>query len=267
MHPILFRFAHPLDGRLIEIHSYGVLILAGFAAGYLLVHWNARQRVLTIDRREILWLTGIVLACSMAGAKIFDVLVMLPDIIVSGWSLLDAFTGGGFMFYGGVAGALIGFVWYCRAHRLDLPAWLDLYAPALALGQVFGRMGCFMAGCCYGAPTDCPLGLVFDHPDNAVTPRGLALHPTQVYEAGFALVLFVLLQVLWRRRRPRIPGGLMAVWVFGYAVFRFGVEFIRFDPRGGLLLGLLTPSQVISLLLIAGLAAWLGRLHTRRCPG
>jgi len=258
MHPILFRFVHPLDGRLIEIHSYGVLILAGFVAGYLLVHWNARQRVLTIDRREILWLTGIVLASSMAGAKIFDVLVMLPDIIASGRSLLEVFTGGGFMFYGGVAGALIGFVWYCRRQHLDIRVWLDLFAPALALGQVFGRMGCFMAGCCYGAPTTCSLGVVFDHPDNTVTPHGVALHPTQLYESGFALLLFVVLEFLWFKRRPRIPGGLMAVWALGYAIFRFYVEFVRFDPRGSTLFGVLTPSQVVSLVLVSGAAIWLG---------
>jgi len=104
---------------------------------------------------------------------------------------------------------------------------------------------------------------VFDHPDNMVTPQGIALHPTQLYESGFALLLFVVLEILWLKRKPRIPGGLMAFWVLGYAIFRFFVEFVRFDPRGGTLFGVLAPSQVVSLALVAGLAIWFV-LQTRR---
>jgi phosphatidylglycerol:prolipoprotein diacylglycerol transferase len=100
------------------------------------------------------------------------------------------------------------------------------------------------------------LGLVFSHPDNHLTPQGIPLHPTQLYESAFALLLFILLQLLFLHRKPRVTGGLMAIYLAAYAVFRFMVEFIRADPRGELIAGILTPSQTISLAMLV-LSVWL----------
>jgi phosphatidylglycerol:prolipoprotein diacylglycerol transferase len=123
-------------------------------------------------------------------------------------------------------------------------------APGIALGHVIGRLGCLLAGCCYGRPTDAPWGITFTHPAaaaNVGTPLGIPLHPTQVYDAGAELIILILLLVTERRGRL-FPGRTFWLYMLLYAISRFIIEIYRGDDRG-MILGLST-SQFVSLLIV-----------------
>ena len=124
-----------------------------------------------------------------------------------------------------------------------------MFAPGVALGHVIGRLGCVMAGCCWGRPTGLPWGITFTDPfasANVGTPLGVALHPTQLYDAGAELAILVLLLATERKGRP-FPGRTFWGYLLLYAVSRFVIELFRGDPRG-MVLGVST-SQFVSLVL------------------
>ena len=143
--------------------------------------------------------------------------------------------------------------------RYNLPWWktADACAPGIALGNFFGRQGCFAAGCCWGKPTSLPWGVKFSELGHSITgvPIDAHLHPTQLYESFAMLIVFCFL--LWLHKRRRFSGQVILFYALLYSVIRFGIEFLRDDPRGDVfglttLTGLST-SQIISV--IVGLAA------------
>ncbi len=153
-------------------------------------------------------------------------------------SSMTAITG----LAGGAGVFIIGYFVYGR--RRYGPRFIEVLpiAPAcMVIAHACGRLGCFSAGCCYGQPTTSWLGLRFPHLDHAVVP-------TQLIEAGFLFLLFALLYHLAVRRDFK---QTFVVYMVGYGLFRFCIEFIRGDERGALI-GSLSPSQTLSLLLVAG---------------
>jgi phosphatidylglycerol:prolipoprotein diacylglycerol transferase len=150
------------------------------------------------------------------------------------------FWQGGLTFYGGVLLAVPGGLWFARRRGMKPLQAADIIAPALMLALAFGRVGCFLNGCCYGAPTDSSFGVrfpsLFEH-----------RHPTQLYECLFALALFVFLRHVLRKR-CRGQGELFGWMLSLYGIFRVGIELFRDDPRGAL--GPLSTSQLISIPLI-----------------
>ena len=119
---------------------------------------------------------------------------------------------------------------------------VDYAAPSVALAQGFGRIGCFLAGCCYGAETDFPISVVF--PVDSLAPAGVHLHPTQLYSAGFdfALAIFLFLYSEYKKH----TGNVVSMYAIVYSIGRFSVEFLRDDPRGSI--GVLTTSQFIAIM-------------------
>ena len=161
--------------------------------------------------------------------------------------LVLARSGG--VFYGGLIGATLVAFWYIRRHQLPLWTTCDMFAPGIALGHVVGRLGCLMAGCCYGIPTTKPWGITFTDPfaaANVGTPLGVPLHPTQLYEAAAELLILGILLVTERKGRP-YPGRTFWLYMLLYAITRFIIEFYRGDERGAV--GMFSTSQFISILL------------------
>jgi phosphatidylglycerol:prolipoprotein diacylglycerol transferase len=157
-------------------------------------------------------------------------------------------------FYGGFIGGLIAsaiFFW----RRPDVPFWraADICAPAIALGQAIGRIGCFMAGDDYGRPTTAPWAVTFTDPTAAQiggAPLGVPLHPVQLYEAAVCLALFGFL--VWFARRRHRDGDVILAYTVLYAIARFVLEFFRGDAdRGFVFGGLLSTSQAIAVAMIA----------------
>ena len=161
----------------------------------------------------------------------------------------------GFVFFGGLIVAVTGALWYMYRKHLPLLKTSDFLIVGVPLGHALGRIGCFLAGCCYGKPTTLPWGVRFTDPHALVAPEllNVPLHPTQLYEAGFNFLLFLLLHYV--SQKPHKDGKILVLYVWCYALMRFGIEFLRGDFRGGFLWGM-SPSQVISLG-VAGIAIWI----------
>lgn len=156
----------------------------------------------------------------------------------------------GFVFFGGAIAAILTLLIYMKKKQLPVLKTADFFAVALPLGHAIGRIGCFLAGCCAGKPTDMPWGVTFTNPHSLVDPRylGVPLHPTQLYEVLCNLILFFVLQYYYKK--PHKNGAVLAAYVIGYCVIRFCIEFFRGDFRGGFVLGL-SPSQLIAVLGVA----------------
>jgi phosphatidylglycerol:prolipoprotein diacylglycerol transferase len=173
---------------------------------------------------------------------------------------------GGLVFYGGFLGATVAGIIYIRWKKMPLWKTADVLAPSIALGSVFGRIGCLLNGCCYGRPTNLPWGLTFTNPqahDLSGTPLGIPLHPTEIYDALLNLVLYGFLA--WLFRRKKFDGQIFATYLICYAVTRSITEYFRGDYSNLHYHLSLTPAQWIGVpIFVTGLA--LAAILSRRAP-
>jgi phosphatidylglycerol:prolipoprotein diacylglycerol transferase len=302
MRPNLFSLH--LGGDDFGLHTYGVLVALGFAAGIALIWREGRRQGFDGGRLLDLCFWGLV--TGLAASRLTFVLVNARAFADACWGPGSAAEGrlsgcfaalrfwdGGFVFYGGALAVAALVYRFCRRERWSFLRLGDVCAPALALGHAIGRLGCFAAGCCFGAVCSRPWGASFppesaafaDLHDAGLLPASSAhtppLHPTQLYEAFGEAAIFALL--LWLRRRGRArdaaPGTLVAAYAIAYSCLRFVVEIFRGDtargfvtrvpiPRLATLLGLppdqpivLSTSQAFSVVV---LAATLGAILVAR---
>jgi phosphatidylglycerol---prolipoprotein diacylglyceryl transferase len=230
----------------ITVYTYGVLLAAAYLFGLQLARIRARQRGL--DANRVLDLGIYIIISALVGAKLLLLITDFKSFTADPRELLTLARSGG-VFYGGLIVAVIVALWYIR--RVGLPLWTtcDVFAPGIALGHVVGRFGCLFAGCCFGKPTTRPWGITFTDPfaaANVGTPLGVALHPTQLYEAGAELLILIVLLVTERKGRP-FPGRTFWLYMLLYAISRFIIEFYRGDERGTV--GMFSTSQFISIVL------------------
>ena len=238
MFPVLIRLGP------VEIPTYGVLLAIGIALALYTASRRAHLVGLSGDRIADLGLW--VVLWGLAGAKLLLV-VTDPSYLSS----LHAFWGlvrAGGVFYGGLIAAVIAAVILLRRYQLPFLPVADVLAPSIALGHFFGRMGCFSAGCCYGAPTSEPWAVVFTNPiahQVSGTPLNVPIHPTQLYEGVFNLLNYFFLAWLFRRGLPK--GTVIGAYLVTYGIARFIIEFYRGDAdRGFVFGGLLSTSQAIA---------------------
>lgn len=215
----------------LTVYSYGVLLAAAYLLALYLTVRRARQFGLDGDR--VLDLGIYIIISALVGAKLLLLVVDFNYFRRQPAELWTLARSGG-VFYGGLVLAFLVGLWYMRKHRLPVWTTADAIAPGIALGHVVGRMGCLLAGCCYGKPTTLPWGITFTDAfaaTNVGTPLHLSLHPTQLYEAGAELlILFGLLA--FERRGRRFSGRTFWLYILLYAISRFAIEFFRGDPRG-----------------------------------
>jgi len=233
----------------LTIHTYGVLLAAAYLAGMWVVVRSAREA--GADPDQVLdWLFwGIVGA--IVGARLLYVVVNLDHYVSHPIEIVQVWKGG-LVFYGGVFGGFVAAMLYLLPRRLPAWQWADFVAPALALGQAVGRMGCLAAGCCYGKPTQLPWVIHF-HDPASLAPLDVGLHPTQVYDALCGVAIFTVLCAV--RRHKRFHGQVMLAYLFLYTIARTAVELFRGDRERGLFFGgLLSTSQLISLGLLGATA-------------
>src|SRR5262249_31452595 len=221
-----------------------------------------RARTRGLEGQRVMDLGIWIIVSALAGAKLMLLATDFRHYAQSPHALLDLVRSAG-VFYGGLIGAVaVAFV-YMRRYKMPLWTTTGVFAPGIALGHAVGRLGCLMAGCCFGRPTSVPWAITFHNPAaslNSDTPLGVPLHPTQLYEAGAELV--ILGALLWLERRGRrFPGRTFWSYMLLYAVSRFGIEFFRGDPRGNV--GIFSTSQFVSLI-VAPLSVILLVLLSRR---
>ena len=248
MYPVLFRIGS------FPVNTYGVFLALAFLCAILLTVKLAGRDGL--PKEKIYDLCLWMLLSGLVGSKIL-MLFTEPEYRGNPMQLLSLdFLRSGGVFYGGLLGAV--FAGYLLMRRLMLPWWktADACAPGIALGNFFGRQGCFAAGCCWGKPTTLPWGVKFSELGHEITgvPIDAHLHPTQLYESFAMLIVFFFL--LWLHKHKRFNGQVILLYVVLYSVIRFAIEFVRADPRGDIfgitsLTGLST-SQIISLIIGIG---------------
>jgi phosphatidylglycerol---prolipoprotein diacylglyceryl transferase len=242
MHPILFEAGG------FTIYAYGVLLAAAYLLGLQFALVRARARGL--DGQRVMDLGIWIIISALAGAKLLLLIVDFKQFTSNPRDLLGLARSGG-VFYGGLIAAVTVALLYLRKHKLPLWTTTDVFAPGIALGHVVGRLGCLMAGCCFGRPTSVPWAITFRDPAafaNVGTPLGVPLHPTQLYEAGAEALILVFLLAFERRGRP-FPGRTFWSYLLLYGVSRFIIEFYRGDNRG-LVFDVLSTSQFVSVMLV-----------------
>ncbi len=264
MYPVLFdldlgRFGH------FTIGTYGLFYAIGFLMALrLAVHYARRDE---IPPGRIVDLGIVTLIAGFVGAKLLLYLLDARYYLSNPMDMLRSLRSAG-VFYGGFALALLAGLWYIRRHRLPLGRVFDLAAPALALGQGIGRIGCFAAGCCYGTSCDLPWAVTFtDARSFELTgaPLGIALHPSQLYHA--VANFFILGITILAMRKRRFDGQVFWIYILFYAALRTVVEMYRGDTARGLYFdGTFSTSQLIALPAIV-LAAIMLFVLARRAGG
>jgi phosphatidylglycerol:prolipoprotein diacylglycerol transferase len=244
----------------LAIYWYGVLIATGVLTGI----WTASRRALreNVAPEQVVDLGPWLIIGAVIGARLLYVVTFWREFFAQQpfWEIF-MIRHGGMVFYGGLIGAFLAGCIYVRWKRLAFWKMADILAPSVALGHVFGRIGCLMYGCCYGRSCHYPWAIHFpaDH-----ETAGQPVHPTQIYEALLNFGLY--LALAWLHRRKKFDGQIFSLYLIGYAVLRAFVELFRGDYSVYYLGGHLTSAQLVSIgLFVAGSVIWwqLPRRHTR----
>lgn len=240
------------------VHGYGLMIAIGIILAYVVAEKRAVKAGLDSDL--VFGLTITVVIAGIAGAKLLFYITEIREIVNNPRLLLD--FSNGFVVYGGIiCGILAGYI-YCRMRKCSFPAFADLILPSVALAQGFGRIGCFLAGCCYGIRTDGACYVVFTN--SGFAPNGVHLVPTQLISSGLDFLNFFVLILLAKKNRT--PGRIAFFYLLFYSVGRFLLEFLRGDIQRGNV-GILSTSQFISLWVAAVAVAGLVILSKKAGSG
>lgn len=227
------------------VHGYGLMIGLGFAIAILLGCRIAKQNGLSED--HFINVAIYVLLIGFGGGKLLYVIVNFKRFLQEPLKVLGS---EGFVVYGGIIIAIITIIIYCKIKKISAFDYLDLITMMGALNQAFGRVGCFMAGCCYGRRTDSAFGVIF--PEGCLAPAGVKLVPTQLIMAAGDFLMFVVLYYIFTKKRQK-PGIVTGCYMIMYSIGRFLVEIIRDDSERGFV-GALSTSQFIAIwILIAAL--------------
>lgn len=231
-----------LFGR--EIPVYGVCFFLGIfiAAGVALLISPKKK----VERYEVAYSGVYTMIGAMLGSKLLFIAVTLKTIIEEKIPL-EAIIKGGFVFYGGLIGGIIGLFIYCKIYKVPMAPICEIMATVLPLGHAFGRVGCFFAGCCYGIPHNGSFSYTYKY-TYGTTPLGVPLLPVQLIEAISLLAIFVFMLTVYLKTKEK-TGYAVALYMGMYPVLRFILEFFRGDSeRGGFLF--LSTSQWVSVLLL-----------------
>ena len=229
----------------LTVHWYGVLVAVGFMAGL----WTASRRGLRygVAPEQVMDLGPWLVVGTLVGARsLYVISYWKEEFADRAWTEIFMVHHGGLVFYGGFIGASLAVLLYFLWKKLPVWKMADVLAPSIALGSFFGRLGCFMNGCCYGRECDLPWAVQFTDAQRA---DGVSVHPSQIYDSLLNLGLY--LGLVWLYRHKRFDGQVFAGFMIGYALMRGFVELFRGDYPVRYLGGL-TPAQLISAAILAG---------------
>jgi phosphatidylglycerol:prolipoprotein diacylglycerol transferase len=245
VHPIAFQIGG------FSVYWYGIFAAIGFLTGFHVAGKRAPRAGLTVE--AVMNIAPWIIGGAIIGARILYVISYWKQDFADKplWEIF-MIRRSGLVFYGGLVGSCLATILYCRIK--DLPLWrmADVISPSIALGHVFGRIGCVMTGCCYGRPTNLPWAIHFpaDH-----WTHGVSVHPTQLYESFLNLCLYLGLAALFKRRR--FDGQVFATYLIGYAFVRAFTEMFRGDYQVHYLGGIATPGQTVSIgIFLIGIILW-----------
>lgn len=223
MHPVLFEVGG------VSVHSYGALGAIGFLAVCAIA--LVRGRKLGIEPENIADLIFFTALLSLAGSRLLFVW-QNPEVVETWFDVVN-YRKGGLVFYGALLVGIpvgTGFMWW---KKLPFLATWDIFATAMPLGHGLARVGCFLAGCCWGLESAVPWAVTFEH-ELAPAPHGVALHPVQLYEATALFVVAAILNLAYARRR--FDGQILGAYLLAYAAVRTVTELYRGDATRGFFL-------------------------------
>jgi len=242
--PFLFQ----VPGVAIRVPAYGFFIAVSFLLGYAFLLREVQRQA--PDRFETVagsfpW----IILSSLVGSRLFFAVFERPAEFVRNPLAIFAVAQGGHVYYGGLIGAVLACIWYCRRNGMAFLWFADLAICGVALGQITARIGCFLAGCCWGKPTAVPWAVTFTHPESLCGLRGVPVHPAQLYQALANLLTFAV--CVYVLRRKQFDGQVFLWYAIAYPVGRFIVEIFRDSTgRAFVVPGLLSLAQLVSLLIL-----------------
>jgi len=255
MYPVLFSIG-PLT-----IHTYGLLVAIGALVG--LVVTIRGSDAAGMSRQQVMDLVFLIIVCAIVGSRLAFVL-MNYTFFIERPLLIFKLWEGGLVFSGGFVLVILVVGWYIRRHQLPLWSIGDLLAPAVAISQGIGRLGCLMAGCCYGKPSDVPWSIVFKHPQS-LAPLHVPLHPTQIYAALSGFVIFAVLILI--RQKKKFEGQVLLWFVILHSTSRLILERFRGDDRGIIPGTELSVTQLVTLVLLVAAVVFLVILSSKQEKG
>lgn len=207
------------------IYWYGIFFVAGILIGY----WTGMQRsklTTTVSVKQFSDAIPWALIGILIGARALFVITYWDEYFAKApWTAIFDIRSGGLVFFGGLICGIAATMIYLLKNKIPIWPSFDIAAPSMAIGHACGRIGCFLNGCCYGHSTSCSLGVCY--PDWHET-HGIPIHPVQLYESGLNLLLFFLLEYLFRHHR-KYDGQIVVCYLIGYGLIRFTTEFFRGD--------------------------------------
>ena len=248
MHPILVNM-----GR-IKVYSWGFMLAVAVLVAVLGISRMFREE--GYDPEHVLDMVIILVLTGLLGARLAYIVMFEWQDFIANPAIIFGLTNGGFsglVWYGGFTASVIAFIIYIRIRGYSFWKMADIFAPYLALSYAIVRIGCFLNGCCYGKETDSACSVVFPYVDS------LSRYPTQLYSSALNLMLFAFL--LWYYPRRKFSGQVFILYLIGYSLYRFIIEFFR---ENWVFVGNFSVSQVYSLVL---LAAGIGLYLWRRSSG
>jgi phosphatidylglycerol:prolipoprotein diacylglycerol transferase len=222
----------------ITIHGYGLMIAIGIIAAYVIAEYRAKK--MNLNHEEIFPITIWTLIGGLLGSKLLYAITIIKEVLADPKVLLNLSEG--FVVYGGIVGGILGGFLYCKKANINFLKYFDVVIPSVALAQGFGRIGCFLAGCCYGMETTSPFGIVFH--ESVLAPNGVRLIPTQLISSGLDFLHFIVLLIIAKHKKAE--GQVAGFYLIFYSAGRFILEFYRGDLIRGSV-GTLSTSQFISI--------------------
>jgi phosphatidylglycerol:prolipoprotein diacylglycerol transferase len=224
-----------------NVRWYGIMVALAVAVVVLWVMWEVRRGA-KLSYETIFTVALIAIPSGVIVSRLLHVIDL--------WGYYSNYPGqiigaSGLTIYGAILGATLGIWVYSKFSKFNFAYVADLVAPGVILAQAVGRVGCTINGCCYGVPTSLPWGVVYTHPES-YAPLGVAVHPTQLYEIAYLLIIFGVVFGLRGRFKP--DGSLFLVYISLYSLWRVGIDFLR---EGTPFLFGLHQAQVIGIIVLA----------------
>lgn len=242
VHPLLFKLGD------VKVHSYGLMVALGFLAALAWVRYRAPKEGLPphamVDLAFWLMLAAIV------GSRIAFIVVDWQQYAHNPIAIFKIWEGG-LVFYGGLLACILTAWIYLKRRAWNFWKVADIFMPGVALGHALGRVGCFMAGCCYGRGCDPKAWYAVRFPEHvgSLAPSGIPLYPVQLFESGANLAIFLFLA--WYSRKKAFDGQILLLYLITYALSRIALELFRGDAeRGYVIPGWLSTSQFLGVILL-----------------
>ncbi len=238
MHPLLFSIGP------IKIYSYGVMLFLAFIVALHIAKKLACSNGIDPKQYEDIAICGLIVG--LLGAKFFYLLTRVNEIFKDP-QIISSYITSGFVFYGAPLAVIPYLILAKKKYNFSVLKYLDIFMVVLPLGHAIGRIGCFLAGCCYGKPTTLPWGIILNSDMQPPYLHNVHLHPVQLYESFLLFLLFLFLYKTYKKKS--FIGETFSLYFIIYSVIRFIMEYFRGDDiRGFIIENIISTSQFISIL-------------------